>query len=90
MFNINEELRDHYKNLEIIPLLGNILDQKKLDTVLKTFKVETIYHAAAYKHVPLVESNICEGVRNNILGTLSVVKATINQKVKNLVLISSD
>ena len=79
-----------YKNLEIVPLLGNILDQKKLETVFKTFNVDTIYHAAAYKHVPLVESNICEGVRNNILGTLSVVKATINEKVKNLVLISSD
>ena len=78
------------KNLEIVPLLGNILDQKKLEKVFKTFKVDTVYHAAAYKHVPLVESNICEGVRNNILGTLSVVKAATNQKIKNLVLISSD
>jgi FlaA1/EpsC-like NDP-sugar epimerase len=90
LFNIHEELIGKYKNLEIVPLLGNILDQKKLETVFKTFKVDTIYHAAAYKHVPLVESNICEGVRNNILGTLSVVKAVSNEKVKNLVLISSD
>jgi len=90
LFSIHEELTGKYKNLEIVPLLGNILDQKKLETVFKTFNVDTIYHAAAYKHVPLVESNICEGVRNNILGTLSVVKATINEKVKNLVLISSD
>ena len=79
-----------YKNLEIVPLLGNILDQKKLEKIFKTFKVDTVYHAAAYKHVPLVESNICEGVRNNILGTLSVVKAATNQQIKNLVLISSD
>src|SRR6056300_1559085 len=90
LFNIYEELIGKYKNLEIVPLLGNVLDQKKLETVFNTFNVDTIYHAAAYKHVPLVESNICEGVRNNILGTLSVVKATINEKVKNLVLISSD
>jgi FlaA1/EpsC-like NDP-sugar epimerase len=76
LFNIHEELKIYkYKNLEIVPLLGNILDQKKLEKVFKTFNVDTIYHAAAYKHVPLVESNICEGVRNNILGTLSVVKA---------------
>ena len=90
LFNIHDELIGKYKNLEIVPLLGNILDQKKLETVFNTFNVNTVYHAAAYKHVPLVESNICEGVRNNILGTLSVVKASSNEKVKNLVLISSD
>jgi FlaA1/EpsC-like NDP-sugar epimerase len=90
LFKIYEELNLLNKNLEIIPLLGNILDQKKLEKIFKTFKVDTLYHAAAYKHVPLVEGNICEGVRNNILGTLSIVKASINEKVKNLVLISSD
>ena len=90
LFNIHQELSHIYKNLEIVPLLGNILDQKKLEKVFKTFKVETAYHAAAYKHVPLVESNICEGVRNNILGTLSVVKAAVNEKIKNVVFISSD
>jgi len=90
LFNIHEELNKVFKNFEIFPLLGNILDQKKLEKVFKTFKVDTVYHAAAYKHVPLVESNICEGVRNNILGTLSVVKAATNEQIKNLVLISSD
>ena len=90
LFKIYEELSDIHKNLEIVPLLGNILDQKKLEKVFKTFKVDTVYHAAASKHVPLVESNICEGARNNILGTLYVVKAAINEKVKNLVFISSD
>jgi FlaA1/EpsC-like NDP-sugar epimerase len=90
LFKIYEELSLKYKSLEIVPLLGNILDQKKLERVFKTFKVDTVYHAAAYKHVPLVESNICEGVGNNVLGTLSVVKAATNQQIKNLVLISSD
>ena len=90
LFKINEELNELFKNLEIIPLLGNILDQNKLEKVFKTFKVDTAYHTAAYKHVPLVESNICEGVQNNILGTLSVVKAATNQNINNLVLISSD
>ena len=90
LFKIHDELSNIFKNLEIIPLLGNILDQKKLEKVYKIFKVDTVYHAAAYKHVPIVESNICEGVRNNVLGTLSVVKASINEHVKNLVLISSD
>ena len=90
LFKIYEELSGIHKNLKIVPLLGNILDQKKLEKVFKTFKVDTVYHAAASKHVPLVESNICEGARNNILGTLYVVKAAINEKVKNLVFISSD
>ena len=90
LFKIYEELSGIHKNLEIVPLLGNILDQKKLEKVFKTFKVDTVYHTAASKHVTLVESNICEGVRNNILGTLYVVKAAINEKVKNLVFISSD
>ncbi len=90
LFKIYEELSELYKNLEIIPLLGNILDQKKLEKVFNTFQVDNIFHAAAYKHVSLVESNICEGVRNNIIGTLTIVKAASNQKIKNLVFISSD
>ena len=90
LFKINEEFFNLFEHIEIIPLIGNILDQKKLEIVFKTFEVDTVYHAAAYKHVPLVENNICEGVKNNVLGTLSVVKAAINKNVKDLVLISSD
>ena len=59
-------------------------------SVLQQFKVDTVYHAAAYKHVPLVEENICEGVKNNVFGTLAVAKASIVAKIDNLVLISSD
>jgi FlaA1/EpsC-like NDP-sugar epimerase len=90
LYSIHNELIELNKNLKIIPLLSNIQDQKKLEKIIETFKVDTIYHAAAYKHVHLVEANICEGVRNNVFGTLSVTKASINQKVQNLVLISSD
>ena len=90
LYKIHNELTELNKNLKIIPLLSNVQDQKKLEKIIETFKVNTIYHAAAYKHVPLVEANICEGIRNNVFGTLSVAKASINQKVQNLVLISSD
>ena len=90
LYELYNELTELNKNLKIIPLLSNVQDQKKLEKIIETFKVNTIYHAAAYKHVPLVEANICEGVRNNVFGTLSVAKASINQKVQNLVLISSD
>ena len=90
LYKIYEELRDHNKNLKIISLLVNAQDQIKLEKIFETFGVDTVYHAAAYKHVPLVEENICEGVKNNVFSTLAVTKASIVKKVSNLVLISSD
>jgi FlaA1/EpsC-like NDP-sugar epimerase len=90
LYKIYEELKSLDKNLQVISLLVNVQDQKKLETIFETFKVDTIYHAAAYKHVPLVEENICEGVKNNVYGTLAVAKASVIKKVSNLVLISSD
>ena len=90
LFKIYEELSAINKNLKIISLLVNALDQKKLETIFETFKVDTVYHAAAYKHVPLVEENVCEGVKNNVFSTLAVAKASVIKKVSNLVLISSD
>ena len=81
----------HYlKRYSSYPLLLNVQNQKKLESILDTFKVETLYHAAAYKHVPLVEENICEGVENNVLSTLSVANAAVLKKISDLVLISSD
>ena len=90
LYKIYEELKDYNKSLKIISLLVNSQDQIKLETIFETFKVDTVYHAAAYKHVPLVEENICEGVRNNVFSTLAVAKAAVKKKVSNLVLISSD
>ncbi len=89
LYNIRDELK-YFDSKKITSLLANIQDQSNLETILETFKVETVYHAAAYKHVPLVEENICEGIKNNVFGTISVVKACINKKVSNLVFISSD
>ena len=90
LYKISEELKDYNKNLKIISLLINAQDQAKLETIFELFKVETVYHAAAYKHVPLVEENICEGVKNNVYSALAVAKAATTKKVSNLVLISSD
>ncbi len=90
LYKIYEDLVSFNKNLKIIPLLVNSQDQKKLETIFEIFRVDTVYHAAAYKHVPLVEENICEGVKNNVFSTLAVVKAAVNKKVSSLVLISSD
>jgi len=90
LYKIYEELIAINKNIKIISLLVNAQDQAKLEIIFETFKVDTVYHAAAYKHVPLVEKNICEGVKNNVFSTLAVAKASIIKKVSNLVLISSD
>ena len=90
LYKIYEELLLLNQNLKIISLLANAKDQAKLEKIFETFKVDTVYHAAAYKHVPLVEENICEGVKNNVFSTLAVAKASAIKKVSNLVLISSD
>ncbi len=90
LYKITEELKTLNKSLGIISLLANVQDQEKLEIIFDTFKVDTVYHAAAYKHVPLVEENICEGVKNNVFSTLAVANASVIKKVSNLVLISSD
>tara|TARA_R110001583_G_scaffold26757_2_gene96272 strand:+ start:43522 stop:45423 length:1902 start_codon:yes stop_codon:yes gene_type:complete len=76
--------------VKIIPLLGSVQRQNRLEAVLKSFSVQTLYHAAAYKHVPLVEYNVVEGVRNNVFGTYYTALAAIEAKVESFVLISTD
>jgi FlaA1/EpsC-like NDP-sugar epimerase len=90
LYKIYEELKIVNENLKIIPLLVNVQDQIKVNEIFKTFKVDTVYHAAAYKHVPLVEENISESVKNNVFATLAVTKAALSQSVETFVLISSD
>ncbi|EKO3846191.1 polysaccharide biosynthesis protein [Vibrio harveyi] len=75
---------------DIIPLLGSVQRQHRLETTMTAFKVQTVYHAAAYKHVPLVEFNVIEGVRNNIYGTYYTACAAIKSGVESFVLISTD
>jgi FlaA1/EpsC-like NDP-sugar epimerase len=90
LYKIYEELKAYDNNQKIISLLVNSQDQAKLEIIFETFKVDTIYHTAAYKHVPLVEENICSGVQNNVFSTLAAAKASVIKKVSNFVLISSD
>ena len=77
-------------NVEITPVLGSITNKERVEETIKKFNIETIYHAAAYKHVALLENNIIEGSRNNILGTYTVAQAALGFSVKNFILISSD
>ncbi len=91
LYTIEKELsKINNYSIDVYPLLGSILNKARLLSVLKKFRVNTIYHAAAYKHVPIVELNITEGVDNNIFGTLNCVKASIEYNIETFVLISSD
>ncbi|WMW79259.1 nucleoside-diphosphate sugar epimerase/dehydratase [Undibacterium cyanobacteriorum] len=94
LYSIEQELSQVAKTLapdcEITPFLGSILDQEKLTRIFTSFEIDTVYHAAAYKHVPLVEHNPIEGIRNNVFGTLQLSLAAIDAKVKQFVLISTD
>lgn len=77
-------------SVDVVPVLGSVVNQKRVERVCRTFGVNTIYHAAAYKHVPMVEKNISEGIENNIFGTYHCAKAAINSAVETFVLISTD
>ena len=94
LYSIHQELLEVVKrnnlSTKIHPILGNVQDIERLDRVLDHFNVDTIYHAAAYKHVPLVEYNIIEGIRNNIFGTYNAAKCAADHNVKSFVLISTD
>nr|WP_297399414.1 nucleoside-diphosphate sugar epimerase/dehydratase [uncultured Marinobacter sp.] len=76
--------------VEVHPLLGSVTHRRRCEAVMRSFGIETVYHAAAYKHVPLVEHNVIEGVQNNIFGTFHVAEAAIACGVKRFVLISTD
>lgn len=77
-------------SVKVLPILGSVRNSQKLLDLMKTWKVDTVYHAAAYKHVPMVEHNIAEGVLNNVIGTLNTAQAALQAGVENFVLISTD
>ena len=94
LYSIERELKDvqsragHY--VEMACLLGSVRDQRRLETIFRTFSVQTVYHAAAYKHVPMVEYNVSEGVANNVFGTWHAAEAARKARVETFVLISTD
>jgi len=94
LYRVEQDLQrlatDEGLEFEVISLLGSVYDEAKTRTVLATYKVNTIYHAAAYKHVPIVEQNLIEGIRNNALGTYSLAMAACDAGVESFVLISTD
>ncbi|WP_444909163.1 polysaccharide biosynthesis protein [Microbulbifer sp. TRSA005] len=94
LYQMERELRQQQQDegyqLRVTALLGDVRDRVRMADIIKGFSVNTIYHAAAYKHVPLVEQNVVLGADNNVLGTLSVLEAAEGSKVEQFVLISTD
>ncbi|WP_424141062.1 polysaccharide biosynthesis protein [Psychromonas aquatilis] len=87
---LSELIAEEGLTVTLIPLLGSVQRLNRITMVLKSFNVQTVFHAAAYKHVPLVENNVVEGVRNNVFGTYYAALAAIEAKVESFVLISTD
>jgi FlaA1/EpsC-like NDP-sugar epimerase len=90
IFEIQQELRARYPRLETVPVIVDVRDRETMAQVMKKFAPSVVFHAAAHKHVPLMEANVLEALRNNVLGTQSVVDAALAAGVKHLVLISTD
>lgn len=90
LYRIEAELRRLAPALECVPLLGSACDAERMRAILAAFRPQTIYHAAAYKHVPLVEHNVAAGIRNNALGTLTTARLAREVGVADFVLISTD
>jgi FlaA1/EpsC-like NDP-sugar epimerase len=95
LYAIDAELRQKMANepsldVRILPLLASVQDERRINSIMATWRPNTVYHAAAYKHVPLVEHNPAEGLRNNVFGTLAVAQAADAHGVQDFVLISTD
>tara|TARA_B100001540_G_scaffold317459_1_gene350735 strand:+ start:1373 stop:3226 length:1854 start_codon:yes stop_codon:yes gene_type:complete len=90
LYSIHQELLSIKKRAEIIPKLATVTNLHQINKVISENQINTIFHAAAYKHVPMVEMNVSEGVYNNVIGTYNVAKAAKENNVENMLLISTD
>ena len=90
IYSVHQELLKSKKRVEIIPKLATVTNLQQVNQIIKEHEINTIFHAAAYKHVPMVEMNISEGVYNNVIGTYNVTKAALDNNVENMLLISTD
>lgn len=94
LYQIARELEELIENrnlgVELIPLLGNVQNEYKMRNVFSRLGIQTVYHAAAYKHVPIVEGNMAEGIQNNVFGTLAACRAAVSADIETFVLVSTD
>ncbi|MGR3322699.1 MAG: polysaccharide biosynthesis protein [Pseudooceanicola sp.] len=90
LYNIEREIAETCEGFEITPILGSICEKSLIASILRDFEIDVVLHAAAYKHLPMVQTNVIEGLRNNVLGTKIVADAAGEAEVERFVLISSD
>jgi FlaA1/EpsC-like NDP-sugar epimerase len=90
IFEILLELKSNYPNLKLIPIIADIRTPQRLDAVFNKYQPQIVFHAAAHKHVPLMEANPVEAISNNVLGTRNLVQASLTYKIERFVLISTD
>lgn len=90
LYKVENELIRNNAEIDIVPIIGNVIDQKFLSKIIKNFNIKTVYHTAAYKHVPMVEKNIVSAIKVNVFGTLSAINASIESSVDSFVFISTD
>ncbi|MBQ9504273.1 MAG: polysaccharide biosynthesis protein [Lachnospiraceae bacterium] len=89
-YDIQQELKDKYPELNLKVLIGSVRNTKRMDDIFETYKPDIVYHAAAHKHVPLMEDSPNEAVKNNVMGTWKVAEAAVKANVSRFVLISTD
>lgn len=89
-YEIEQELKDTYPELNLVVLIGSVRDSKRIDGVFETYRPDVVYHAAAHKHVPLMETSPCESIKNNAIGTYKTAYAAMRNGCQRFVLISTD
>jgi FlaA1/EpsC-like NDP-sugar epimerase len=87
---LGELMAHEHLQVSVVPVLGSVQDRARVEEIMRKHRIETLYHAAAYKHVPMVECNPIEGILNNVFGTFQAAQAAMNSGVKHFVLISTD
>jgi FlaA1/EpsC-like NDP-sugar epimerase len=90
LYAIDKDLTDRGVRVPFVPVIGDITDYSRVEAVLSLYKPSLVFHAAAHKHVPMMEVNPCEAIKNNIFGTWNVARATLGHQVEHFVLISTD
>ena len=90
MHDLRLELGERFKDLDYVPVIGDVRQERRLDFVFRKYRPQVVFHAAAYKHVPLMEENPCEAVRVNVIGSRNVADKCIEYDVEKMVMISTD
>jgi FlaA1/EpsC-like NDP-sugar epimerase len=90
LFFIEQEIAESHPELEIVPIIADVTDARRIERVFADFQPSTVFHAAAYKHVPMMETNLDEAIRNNVMGTFFVARSAVRHQAAKFVLISTD